>query len=111
MNSLAPPTLPPLCCPRCKEAIEIHADVECRSCHFQIKAIDQGIAYDYAALLQAMAPDRYRLYRALCNNGFISYHELADGSVSLATRSDVAEFGKFLADRVPESASVLDVGC
>jgi SAM-dependent methyltransferase len=69
------------------------------------------IRYDYARLLRDAFPRRYPLYRALCNNGFVSYHELAEGSVSLPSRADVAEFGAFLAERIPAGARVLDVGC
>lgn len=102
------------CCPRCHAAIPkpgAKPDVACAGCG-QIRRLEDDVfSYDFAALLREHWPRRYRLYRTLCNNGFVSYHELADGSLSLPDRPDVIEFGRFLAAHVPPAATVLDIGC
>lgn len=69
------------------------------------------LSYDFATLLRNHWPRRYRLYRTLCNNGFVSYQELADGSLSRPDRPEVIEFGRFLARHIPPGATVLDIGC
>lgn len=107
------PVTPSLCCPRCKNTIgqEQTQRVNCGQCGLAIELGGQGIAYNYTELLQAADPVHYLLYRTLCNNGFVSYHELAAGSLSIATRPDVAKFGQFLDSKIPPNSWVLDIGC
>ena len=101
--------IPIICCPRCGNVIG--AAPSCGNCSLEVRHSADGVAYDYFALLKAAFPRRYRLYRVLCNNGFVSYHELAAGSLSLPERGDVAEFGAFLARHAASGGWVLDVGC
>lgn len=114
MNA-GPLTTPiPFCCPSCHVKIpetSEESDYLCPSCDQKIRLENGTVSYDFASLLRTHWPRRYRLYRTLCNNGFVSYHELADGSVSLPNRPDVAEFARFLATHIPADATVLDVGC
>ena len=98
-----------LCCPKCK-----HAPAEpggCPRCAFVLQRSESGVAYDYLALLRKAFPARYPLYKALCNNGYVSYHELASSSLSLPERKDVAEFAAFLARQVKADDFVIDIGC
>ncbi|MDO8542555.1 MAG: methyltransferase domain-containing protein [Opitutaceae bacterium] len=104
---------PAICCPRCHDAIPATPPAErpCPRCGLVLRGSPVGVSYEQARLLQAAFPARFRLYRALCNNGFVSYHELAAGSVSLPGREDVAEFGRFLSHHAGNGEWLLDVGC
>lgn len=53
---------------------------------------------------------KYLVNKVLNNNGFISYHLLPEGSVSLPVRPDVARFRAFIESEI-HSGTVLDVGC
>lgn len=111
--SPAPSSGPALCCPRCKSPLAAGAPDPggCPKCGTRIQVTDATVAYDYLALLRAAFPRRYRLYKVLCNNGAVSYVELAAGSLSLPERKDVAEFGAFLGRFVHAGDGVLDIGC
>jgi SAM-dependent methyltransferase len=52
----------------------------------------------------------YLLNKVLNNNGFVSYSQLPDGSLSLSSRQDVARFRSFIQSQVAGGV-VLDVGC
>jgi SAM-dependent methyltransferase len=112
-TSAETPSLPPLACPRCKTALPPAGPPErtCGRCGCHIRISDTGVAYDFLALLRTAFPRRYRLYKALCNNGAISYQELAAGSLSLPERGDVAEFGAFLGRFAGGQDRILDIGC
>lgn len=103
----------PLACPRCKTPLPAAGAGECAcpQCGLRIRIADAGVAFDFLALLRAAFPRRYRLYKALCNNGAISYQELAAGSLSLPERRDVAEFAAFLGRFAGGQDRVLDIGC
>jgi len=53
---------------------------------------------------------KYLLNKALNNNGFISYSQLPQESVSLPDRPDVMRFREFIQSEV-HAGTVLDVGC
>lgn len=53
---------------------------------------------------------KYLLNKALNNNGFISYSQLPEESVSLRDRADVTRFRDFIHSEV-RAGTVLDVGC
>lgn len=104
---------PAVACPRCKTSLAGDGPAErpCGHCGLGIRMSATGIAYDFLALLRTAFPRRYRLYKALCNNGAISYQELAAGSLSLPERGDVGEFAAFLARFARGTDRVLDIGC
>jgi SAM-dependent methyltransferase len=108
-----PNARPPVTCPRCKTPLPAASAGECAcpQCGLGIRISDASLACDFLALLRAAFPRRYRLYKALCNNGAISYQELAAGSLSLPERKDVAEFGAFLGRHAGGADRVLDIGC
>ncbi len=83
----------------------------CPACATILSRNGEQLIYDHFALLRELSPQRYRLYRALCNNGYVSYNELASGSVSLPNRPEVREFAAFLLRACDSPTWVLDVGC
>lgn len=112
-DSSAPVFRPDLCCPRCKAPLAKPESPEgaCPQCAVRIRISESGIGYDFLSLLRSAFPRRYRLYKALCNNGVVSYLELAGGSLSLPERKDVAEFGAFLGRFAGAGDRLLDIGC
>lgn len=101
---------PSLCCPRCQAPCAPPATA-CPKCGLGLQISETEIRYDFLGLLRAAFPGRYRLYKALCNNGLVSYQELAAGSLSLPERKDVAEFAAFLGRHARAGECVLDIGC
>lgn len=108
---MTPPPIP-LICIACTRTLSVKSAgaFACPHC---------GEPYDAQPTRLKTEPDKhlFRLYRrkfllnkVLNNNGFVSYSQLPEGSVSLRDRADVSRFRDFIHSEV-RAGTVLDVGC
>ena len=93
---------------------DCHGDLDpqgdCARCGLAHQWTPNGIGYNADRLLYRDFPRKYRVHKVLQNNGEVAYRVLAESSLSLEGRRDVAAFRDFLAAHI-SSGRVLDVGC
>jgi SAM-dependent methyltransferase len=92
-------------CASCKKPLPKNG-----KCCVEHQFTSNGLSYNPDPLLSRAFPKKFRLYRALQNNGEIAYRTLAEDSLSLPKRQDVADFGAFIRSHI-QSGRVLDIGC
>ena len=101
-------------CVHCGSALlpapERIADIPCPECGFAYRRGADFIQYDADRLLFGRFKNQFLLYKVLCNNGYVAYQTLKEGSLSLPERPDVQAFRDYIAEAVSEGA-ILDVGC
>lgn len=80
------------------------------ACGHPYRYTASSLRYDADALLYRSFRKAFLLNKALNNNGFISYHMLPEGSLSLSDRPDVAQFREYIQAHA-SGGRLLDVGC
>jgi ubiquinone/menaquinone biosynthesis C-methylase UbiE len=85
-------------------------DLACPDCGFVYTYSKNYLKYDFEKLLFKQFKKKYLLNKVLNNNGFLGYHFLCEGSLSLSGRKEVSDFKKYILFHVPQG-KVLDVGC
>lgn len=107
-------TLPPipLMCFVCSRALRVTSigAFGCPHCGERYDLQPRRLRTEPDKHLFRMYRKKYLLNKALNNNGFVSYSQLPEGSVSLRDRADVARFRDFIHSEV-RAGTVLDVGC
>lgn len=84
--------------------------MECQHCGFMYEYANEFLSYNCDAILHERFRKKFLLNKALNNNGFVSYHLLKEGSLSLPDRGDVQRFRDFIASSV-SAGKILDIGC
>lgn len=82
----------------------------CDKCKFEYEFSENFLSYNCDALLHERFRKKFLLYKALNNNGYLSYHFLKEGSLSLSGRQDVRRFREFVLSHMT-GGRLLDVGC
>lgn len=111
--------VPLLCCPRCHErwpGVDEGEAGTCPRCSLTATWTAPCFRYDFSKLLRPLDERAWLRHQVLQNNGFIAYHFLKEGSLSLPERPDVQEFGRFIARHTSPAGStssppvLLDIG-
>ena len=84
--------------------------LECGRCGFAYYIRGGSFGYNFRALLFQNFREKFLLNAALNNNGYLSYLQLPEGSLSLSSRSDVAHFRDFIIKN-GHGVDILDIGC
>lgn len=82
----------------------------CVNCRYSYKYDSRYLRYEFDAILFRKYRNNYLLNKVLNNNAFISYQTLAEGSLSLKTRADVARVRDYLFKHA-RPGRLLDIGC
>jgi len=85
-------------------------DLACSDCGFVYTYSNNYLKYNFDRLLFKQFKKKYLLNKVLNNNGFLGYHFLREGSLSLSERKDVLDFKEYILSQVPRG-KILDVGC
>ena len=85
-------------------------NLACTYCGFIYTYSKYYLKYDFDKLLFKRFKRKYLLNKVLNNNGFLGYHFLPEGSLSLSEREDVAHFKKYILSQISQG-KILDVGC
>lgn len=89
----------------------LEQDAEHPCCCGFVYSVKKGVLrYDFRSLLFRNFKDKYLFNAALNNNGYLSYIYLKEASLSLPSRSDVANFRDFIV-RKGHGVDILDIGC
>lgn len=101
-------------CVQCRRPLPVpssgHGKLTCTGCQFSYDYDDRYLRYAFDAMLLSKYRNDYLLNKVLNNNAFISYQTLAEGSLSLKTRADVARVRDYLF-RHARPGRLLDIGC
>jgi SAM-dependent methyltransferase len=82
----------------------------CSDCGFAYAYSKNYLKYDFDSLLFRQFKKKYLLNKVLNNNGFLAYHFLREGSLSLSWREDVSHFKEYILSQISHG-KILDVGC
>jgi len=85
-------------------------DLACHDCGFAYTYSKNYLKYDFDKLLFKQFKNKYLLNKVLNNNGYLGYHFLQKGSLSLSGREDVSDFKKYILSQISHGI-ILDVGC
>lgn len=85
-------------------------DLACPGCGFVYTYSKNYLKYDFDRLLFKQFKNKYLLNKVLNNNGYLGYHFLQEGSLSLPGREDVSDFKKYILSQISHG-KILDVGC
>jgi len=85
-------------------------NLACTYCGFIYTYSKYYLKYDFDKLLFKRFKKKYLLNKVLNNNGFLGYHFLQEGSLSLSGREDVSDFKKYILSQISQG-KILDVGC
>lgn len=94
---------PLLACPRCGAGwadLREGVVMSCVKCGLKATWAPPCFQYGFHDLLRTIDEKSWLRHQALQNNGYIAYTFLQKGSLSLPDRSDVQEFGRFIAKHV-----------
>lgn len=99
-------------CIRCRRPLSLSGTgkTACAGCAEKYEYGPKYLKTDPDRLLFEKFGKKYLLYKALNNNGFISYQLLKEGSISLPDRADVQRFREYILKYV-KSGRLLDAGC
>lgn len=101
-------------CIQCKHLLVLPlggiGKVQCDSCQSEYEFSKNYLRTNFDRLLFQKYKKHYLLNKVLNNNGFLSYHFLKEGSLSLKDRTEVVNFKKFILPHVSKG-KLLDIGC
>jgi ubiquinone/menaquinone biosynthesis C-methylase UbiE len=102
-------------CPNCKSAYLSSSETVCTKCSvpFQYKKNELRFEYNFKRLAYLKYGKKFLKNAVLNNNGTLSYIELAEGSLSFESRTDVQDFAKFIGRYIPQTNTrlLIDIGC
>jgi SAM-dependent methyltransferase len=101
-------------CVRCRQPLSVplsgHGKLACAGCRFVYDYDNRYLRYEFDAMLFSKYRNNYLLNKVLNNNALISYQTLAEGSLSLKTRADVARVRDYVF-KYARPGRLLDIGC
>lgn len=101
-------------CVQCRQPLSIpfsgRGTFYCAACGMPYDCDDSYMRYSFDAMLFNKYQNSYLLNKVLNNNAYISYQTLAEGSLSLGSRPDVARVRDYLYLHA-KPGRLLDIGC